>query len=711
MSRPGPSSRQPALRRIVHAAAAALLLTAAPEPAAAQGDADQVADVADDASERTVVQNGVRAHLEVAPLGGEADAVPRAGQDTRVRLRLNDAESGEPVTDQVPAAWIDRLDAEHVRSQQQCKRRIEQYLPKKMKTRPVIDLNSYVVLGLTRGNVITVQDPFFGFGNTQMITTVRLPGQGTDWTTGPEERVLYVTIPKRNLVAVVSTDTWDVVEEIPVETRPERLVRQPGAERLWVSTAEGVTVVDMVTRQVVGTVETGPGSREIAFRPDGRRAFVANPEAGTVSVVEADRLAVVETLEPGRRPTDLAWSPLSGELYVVDEADGTIHAYEGEGLGLTARMTGTPGLWHIEFDPSGRWGFVLNRNTDEVHVLDASNDRIRYGLLSEGVPDEVAFTENFAYIRSQESSQVMMIGLQSLEPGRAPGAFARDFSSGGEEVDTGEAGVAAVHFPAGDAPPERDGMLPVADPIDQAPHKRDAVYVPNPSEKSIYFNHYMEGMPTPAGNLKTYEFEPIAAMTVGRKLDEVEPGVYEAVVQIPSAGGYEFNFVLEKPRVVDCLPMEVEKGPDGAVDREVSLDLQAASDRKVVAGRADRVRFRLEEYGTGDVRGDLEDLRARVMSPAGWLETFPARPVEGEDSYEVELQVPDPGVYYLTVSVPGLGKGFSDQHPLTLDAHAPGSEAATAGAEADGTASGDPGDGDGRAEGEGPSKGGGGDGS
>lgn len=695
MSRPrfpatAPSSLS-TVRGYLAAAVAVPLLALAPDPATAQGEAEPAAASTHDASERTVVQNGVRARLEVVPAVAEAGAAPRAGEDTRVRLRLNDAESGEPVTDRVPAAWIDRLDPEHVSSRQQCKRRIEQYLPKRMKTRPVIDLNSYVVLGLTRGNAITVQDPFFGFGNTQMITTVQLPGQGTDWTTGPEEQALYVTIPKRNLVAVVSTDTWDVVEEIPVGTRPTRLVRQPGAKRVWVSTAEGLTVVDMVTRQAAGTVEIGAGPHEIAFRPDGRRAFAASPEAGTVSVIDADGLTVLETLEPGSRPADLAWSSLSGQLYVVDEADGTIHAYEGDGFGLAARMTGTPGLWHIEFDPSDRWGFVLNRNTDEVHVLDASNDRIRYGLLSEGEPDQVSFTENFAYVRSRESSQVMMVSLRSLKPGEAPGAFARDFSGEGERVEAG-AGVAAVHFPAGDAPPDRDGMLPVADPIDQAPHKRDAVYVPNPSEKSIYFNHYMEGMPTPAGNLKTYEFEPIAAMTVGRKLDEVEPGVYEAVVRIPSAGGYEFNFVLEQPRVVDCLPVQVEKGTGRVADREVSLDLQAASDREIVAGETARVRFRLEEYGTGDVRDDLEGLTARVMSPGGWLENFPARPVDGEESYEVELEVPEPGVYYLTVAVPELDKGHPDQHPLTLDA----------------VAAGDREDGDGRGDGHRTSKGDGG---
>lgn len=681
-----PAPRSPAHAPSLPSAALALVLAgaltvlaASPGLALQQQDGDDAPDETargerplKGAGTQTLVENGVEMELRLLPgTEGSAERPLREKEYARVRVEMRDAETGEPVTEEKPAAWIDNRRAGWEISERQCKERINGYLPQKMKTRPVVDLNGYVVMTLNRGNHISVLDPFFGFGSTNVLDLVQLPGVGGDWVQGQQGRHVYVTIPERNRVVDVRTGRWEVRDTLTVPTAPGHIAWGPDDRRLWITadggSDSGVTVVDPQTFEVEEHLPTGPGPHEMEFRPDGRRVYVNNPSEGTVSVIDPEGPSVVETLDTGGRATDLEYSAHSGHLYVIDEEAGTIMVYDGDTLQPTTRITGSAGLWRIDFDPSGRWGFLMNRRTDEIHVLDAEIDEVVHGVVTEGKPDQVHFTEDFAYVRSLESSQVMMIGLRSLDPDVESTAFARDFRGEGKLVKT-ETGIAAVHFPAGARAPEEHGDPGIGPAMSLAPHDRNAIYVTNPSENSVYFYHYMEGMPTPNRNLKTYKFEPTAVMTVGRDLDEVEPGVYTATVQIDAAGRYSVNMVLDEPRVIHCFPFDVEKDQSLATDeRNVDAALEAVSDRKVVPGRESVVSFRVLDRTTEEFLEGLEDVQVRVTSPAGWQRTLEARPRD-DGTWAATLTVPDEGTYYLSARIPALGKGFRDQQPLILRA-------------------------------------------
>lgn len=616
-----------------------------------------------------VVHDGIAVELEILPRG-EAGETVSAGDEMWIRMWLYDAEKGEPLEGMRPAAWVDFNQNDYAAADSTCKARIGDYLPKRMKTRPVEDLNSYVVLGMNRGNHISVIDPFFGFGSTQLLTTILLPGQGGDWVAGPRERLLYVTIPRRNLVAVASTDSWDVTSEVPVGTRPGRITLGPDG-RLWVAIDggedSGIEVLDRNSLETVARLSTGDGEHEIAFSSGGDRAFVSNAGDGTVSVIDVEDLEIARTIETGTSPVDLEVSGTSDRLYVVDEEDGTVMVVDTRSLEPVARLTGSPGLWRVQFDPTGRWGFVLNGRTDEVHILDATRDRIEHGLASGGRPDHVAFTDNFAYVRSLESADVMMVSLRSLEPGREASAFAEDF--GQEEsapIVRTEGGAAAILFPAGQEPPGGDAEPPLAPAITRAPHKPDAVYVPNASEQSVYFYDYMEGMPTPAGNLKI-DLSPKAVMTLGRHLKEQPgtPGLYTAAVEAPEQGEYSFNFLLDEPRIVECFPFDVEESTRVA-EGNPEVRLEPAGDTKLTPGQESRIRFRVLERTSGDARPGLR-MEAQVASPTGWI-TRAETESEEDGAYAVSVTVPETGPYYLSVRIPSLGKSFRSQQPVVLHA-------------------------------------------
>jgi YVTN family beta-propeller protein len=77
--------------------------------------------------------------------------------------------------------------------------------------------------------------------------------------------------------------------------------------------ANSVSIVDLATRTVVGTVGVGQGPQDVALAPDGGPfAYVANTGADTVSVLDVPKQTVVKTLQVGQGPTAIAVAAVPG---------------------------------------------------------------------------------------------------------------------------------------------------------------------------------------------------------------------------------------------------------------------------------------------------------------------------------------------------------------------------------------------------------------
>ena len=69
--------------------------------------------------------------------------------------------------------------------------------------------------------------------------------------------------------------------------------------------------------------------------------------------------------------------------------------------------------------PGGRLAFVVHPAKNQVHILDSASNRIVQTADVEAEPDQVAFSEELAYVRHRGSEIVLMIPLKAVgEPGR-----------------------------------------------------------------------------------------------------------------------------------------------------------------------------------------------------------------------------------------------------------------------------------------------------
>jgi len=390
--------------------------------------------------------------------------------------------------------------------------------------------------------------------------------------------------------------------------------------------------------------KTGRGPHEIAFTNNDSTAFVTNKADGTLSVIDIQKLAVVKSIFIGAEPVSLAFSPLSKTIYVANEGDGTITAVDGLRFEITARMKAEAGLHSIRIEPfQHRFGFAVNTAKNTVYIFDTASNRLMHSLAVGRAPDQITFTQQFAYVRSAGSEFVDMIKLSDI---------------------TKEAAV--THFPAGEkAPGQSPGRSP-ADAIVASP-EGSSVLVANPADQMIYY--YSEGMAAPMGSFQNYRRDPKALLVLDNSLVETDQGVYSAVIRLSGPGDYDVAFLLDSPRVVSCFNLNVVDDPKHPQVTAASLKIEPLwKEPTARVGSNFNFRFKATASGTAQPSQKLEDVGVLVfLAPGIWQHRDVAKPL-GDGVYEMNFVPPQPGIYYIYFQCPSLDLHYHQIRPITIEA-------------------------------------------
>ena len=595
-----------------------------------------------------IVKEGIEIEFTIEPLTSQSKTKEvMAGHDALVRFKIRDTTSKTPLSGIRPAAWIAQRERPGPPGPDQCRARVQSFLQGSLRSRPDVDLNTYYVLALNQEPSISVIDPLLGFGGSKLLTLVLLKSPGEDWALTSDRSKLFVSMPQVNRVAVVDTATWKVFTEIETGVRPMRLALQPDERYLWVGDEAGVTVIDTAKLKVAKRIATGAGHHEIVFGDNNRFAFVTNRDDGTLSVVDVAKLKKLTDVETGKPTSSIAFSPLSKALYVTNEVDGSIAVVDSRSHKLLAKIAAKPGLKSVRFAPGGRWGFVPNPSTSTVYIFDASSNRLVHEQAVGEAPDQVAFSEKFAYVRSLGSDQVSAIRLVTV----------------GGQVDV-------VKFPGGQlAPGTAKALASSADAFVPAPEANSMLLV-NPADKMIYY--YSEGMAAPMGNFQNYRRVPRAAKVVDRSLREESLGVYSTTARLPKEGVYNVSLLVDSPRVVHCFEAVATSNPLIKADEKTALRIEYLNKEPSFSSGADqKIRFRLTDVKTNVAKNGLTDVGVLVfLSPGTWQQRHIAKAV-GDGVYEVTVNMPESGVYLVFVESPSQRVRYSQLPYMTLHAGAP----------------------------------------
>jgi len=590
------------------------------------------------------ISNGVEIEFNVEPVEKRGSGL-MAGEDAIFRFKIRDAATRTLLSNVRPAAWVAQRERPGAPGPDQCRAKVESYLQGSLRSRPDVDLNAFYVITLNEDASVSVIDPLLGFGGSKLLALPLLKGPGEDWALTADGSKLFVSIPSANQVAVIDTTTWKVRTDIATGVKPMRLALQPDEKYLWAGDESGVNVIDTATLKVVKHIDTGAGRHEIAFGSDNRFAFVAEQNGSALSVVDVAKLKKIKDVKTGGRISSVAFSPLSKAFYLTHETEGTVTVVDSISHKVLTTIAAKPGIKTIRFAGGGRWGFVANTGASVVYVLDASTNRLAHEQAVGEAPDQFAFTDNFAYVRSLGSDQVTMIRLSSLEKQvevvKFPGG---QFAPGAANV----AGATAGAFVPG---AEAGSML-----------------IANPADKMIYY--YTEGMAAPMGNFQNYRHVPRAVRIVDRSLREEARGVYTTTARLPKHGIYNVSLLLDSPRVIHCFEAVAQTNPELKDDRDVALQIEYLNREAPLNVQQDyKIRFKLLDTETKQPSADLKDVGVLVfLSPGMWQQRQRARAV-GDGIYEVSVNVPEAGVYLVFVESPSKRVEYRELPYLMLSAN------------------------------------------
>ncbi len=187
-----------------------------------------------------------------------------------------------------------------------------------------------------------------------------------------------------------------------------------------------VSIIDVATNTVTGTIGGFNGPSGLVITPDGNYAYVNNYGAGmssgtgtTVNVVDLNTNSIVGTLTVGTAPVALAITPDGAYVYVVNYVDGnlgtgtiSIIKTSDNTVQLNA-ITGLSGPFAIAITPNGKHAYVTNFGSNNftpvgttVSVVDISSntiiDTIPLGIQPSGIaitPDgSYAYVSNYSTV-------------------------------------------------------------------------------------------------------------------------------------------------------------------------------------------------------------------------------------------------------------------------------------------------------------------------
>lgn len=574
---------------------------------------------------QAVEQGGIAVELRFSqPVDGIASA----------EIALTDAASGRGVPGARPAAWMLARRSEAVAAERSCEEKAGALTAGSLGARADVDLNGYRLITLNQDDTLAFINPHVGLQNSKLESIVQLPGRGHDWVLVPRSQRLFVSLRERGEVAVVDVGTRRLLATVSTGagSLPTRLALDAAAQRVWVGLdgASEVLALDAASGREVARVGVGRGLHTLTV-PEGQPWLaVTNADSDDVTLVDRARLVATATVSVGQTPVAAAWSAAAQRLAVLSINGGSLSLVDPVAATVGASVALARGVVALGLFDDGRRALVLNPLADDATLLDLATPRVVGRLAVPGLPDQIAFSRDYAYLRSEATPNVQVVSLAQAREGR----------------------LQSVAVPMGrSSPADAPAALNVASVFAIAP-EGNGMLVANPGDGSIY--RYAEGMMVPVGSFSNYRRQARALRVLDTSLAERAPGRFEAAARIEQGGRYDLIVRNLRPAVTACFVVEARGGVQPG-------EATAAPAVQLVAVRARGARSAEVEFQLAGADGrpiDTADVRLLAMQVHGVAQSRTRATALGGGRYQATLSALPAAEFELMVQAPAAELGY-----------------------------------------------------
>src|SRR6266540_3283722 len=209
---------------------------------------------------------------------------------------------------------------------------------------------------LVISNEETASASIVDVATARLVGSVAVGEEPEGVTAAPDGRLVAVTSEREHRVDFVDPGAGRAVARVPTCLRPRSIAFTRDGALAFAPCEEGaaVAVIDARALRPAGEIVLPAGSRPmgIALAADGRRLFVSNGRAGTVSAIDVASRKVVATSPPfGQRVWGLGLTPDGRRLYVADGPANEVVVLDATTLAVLRRIPVGDSPWGVVIAP------------------------------------------------------------------------------------------------------------------------------------------------------------------------------------------------------------------------------------------------------------------------------------------------------------------------------------------------------------------------
>src|SRR5215469_5746257 len=151
------------------------------------------------------------------------------------------------------------------------------------------------------------------------------------------------------------------------------LTLDSATRRLFISRGTKVIVLDVDSGKPVGEIPNTEGVHGIALAPDLGRGFTSNGRAGTVTIFELKTLAVIGSVQAGSNPDAIVYDPASKRVFAMNGRSKDSTAIDA----ATGKVAGTiPVAGRPEFAAADGAGHVYVNIEDKSEIQQIDSQKL-----------------------------------------------------------------------------------------------------------------------------------------------------------------------------------------------------------------------------------------------------------------------------------------------------------------------------------------------
>jgi YVTN family beta-propeller protein len=190
---------------------------------------------------------------------------------------------------------------------------------------------------------------------------------------------LYISNEDVKTASVVNLSNGKVEHIIPIAQEPEGVATSPDGKTFYVTCEAGgeVFVVDTASYKTIGHFSVPPRPRSMAFLPGAAIGFIPSESTGQLNVIDTANYKVLKTvtLPPGSRPMSVKTSLDGRKIYVSNGRAATVSVLDSHSYELLNSIKVGTRPWGMVISPDGKYLYTANGPSNDVSVVDLKTEK------------------------------------------------------------------------------------------------------------------------------------------------------------------------------------------------------------------------------------------------------------------------------------------------------------------------------------------------